>query len=402
MKGKARMKKNIMLITQSMTGGGAEKVVANLSIALNEAYNVFIVSYESGEKEYFHKGERININIPGGNVSVFCKIKNVIQRVSTIRRIKREKQIDYAISFLPHTDYANVFSTAKGCKNIIEVSSNSSVAFKSKFQKELRKYVLKKADKIVSVSNGSRKDLIDNFLVQPEKVSTIYNSVDLMQIQNELARTDCKNGISDKKYIVAIGSFRYPKGHWHLIKAFASVEKQLEEYNLVILGEGDYRSKYDELISNLGISRDRIIMPGFVENPYMIIRDSELLVFSSVYEGFGNVIIEAMACGVPVLSVDCDFGPKEILAPSMSPEDFVLEFTEVEYGWMLPAFGKEDIDVTSKIDEKEKEFGKAIVYCLKDEQKRIDFGGKGLKRCQDFSNSEFHNNWKRCLLQNDY
>ena len=386
------MKKNVLLISQSLYGGGAEKVVANLSLELAKFYNVYIVTYEDNTKEYKYQGTRLNINIPGGNIGIIEKLKNAYRRIKIIRRIKIDYDIDYAISFVPQTDYANVFSDVKGTNCIIEVSSNSSMAFTGVLGKWFRKIVLSLADTIVSVSYGSSLDLINNFGINRKKIKVIYNSCDIEQIKKKKEMKSLDYLKLGRKYIVTAGSFRYPKGHWHLIKAFACISDEIKDYDLVILGDGEYREQYEELINNLNLDRSRIIMPGFLDNPYPVIKNASLFIFTSVFEGFGNVLIEAMACGVPVFSVDCDFGPKEIISPNINYKNSLKGFQKGEYGWLFEKWNKEDIDVTNHISAKEKEFGKCIVQCLLDKESLEFYRIAGYNRCMDFCNEKFGKN----------
>lgn len=389
-----KKEKTVMLISQSLAGGGAEKVAANLSLELIKKCNVIFVTYEQTENEYQFGGLRVNIHCPGGESNLLVKIVTALNRIKKISQLKKKYKVDCSISFVPQTDYANVCSKVKGCKNFIEVSSNSSMAFQSGILREVRKILLKAADRVIVVSEGSREDVVENFGVNREKTAVIYNTCDIAAIHESLTQ---ESHICDRKYIVTVGSFRYPKGHWHLIKAFSEIADQIPDYDLVILGDGQYREKYNELIHNLGIDKSRIKMPGYIPNPYSAIKNSSLFVFSSIFEGFGNVIIEAMACGVPVLSVDCDFGPKEILEPSMNVKDPITTFYKAEYGWLLPAFSKEDIDMTNAINTEEKRLGSAILDCLRDTQQMEIYRAKGLTRCLDFSTSRIVDQWIEVL-----
>lgn len=391
--------KNVLLISQSLTGGGAERVIANCSIALHEKTNLYVVTYEQNKDEFEHLGFRININLPGGEGNVIKKLITAFKRIYVIKKIKKRYDIDYSISFLPQTDYVNVFSRRRKEKVIIEVSSNTGAAFFSKASMFFRKLILKSADYVVAVSEGSRCELIEKYGISLQRSTTIYNSCDIERIKAGISAFD---GLENKKiaeklppkYILSVGSFRKPKGHWHLIKAFASVSKLIPEYKLVILGDGVYRSKYEELVRNLEIDENCVVMPGFVSNPYPIISKSSLFVFSSIYEGFGNVIIEAMACGVPVLSTDCDFGPREIIAPSTSVKEKAKGIEYREFGCLLEPFSaQEDIDVSTNISDKEKMMGKAIVEMVLGEGSRKNYTDAGLIRCQDFSNENYGEKW---------
>lgn len=383
--------KNVMLITQSLKGGGAEKVISNLSLMLNGYCNIYIVSYRQDEDEFIHKGKRIDINIPGGDGPIVQRIVNGIRRIAIIRKLKKKLDIDFALSFVPQTDYANVLSKTFKCKNYIEISSNSLAAFNSFFIRIARRFILHRADKVITVSEGSRLQVLSSFRLHSDKVETIYNPIDLNGIQ-ELASITNTVCLPDK-FVIAIGSFRKPKGHWHLIKAFASIMDSISTYSLVILGDGEYRCKYEEIAEKLNIPKEKVIMPGYVDNPYYYLSKASLLVFSSIYEGFGNVILEAMCCGVPVVSTDCDFGPREIIAPhtDLGVKADGIEFSK--YGCLVKPFDMGDIDTSGTISEDEKRLGLAIMNILNDEYSCNQYRLAGVKRCKEFSLEMMTKRW---------
>ena len=167
-------KKNIMIITQSLSGGGAEKLAANLSLGLHKKMNVYIVTYWTCDKEYEHAGKRINLNLLGKNK--IDKIFTAYKRIKIVRGLKKKYKIDCSISYIPPCDYVNVFSRTKNEKTIIDVVSNMSTVYPKGFKKKFRQMVLNKADYLVTVSEGVRHDLIDNFNVDEDRIETIYNS----------------------------------------------------------------------------------------------------------------------------------------------------------------------------------------------------------------------------------
>ena len=389
--------KNILIITQSLTGGGAEKLAANLSLELSKTDKVTIVTFTKTEIEYDYSGNRININRVGGKGGLFTHILNAIGRIVEVKKIKKRINCDCAISFLPQTDYVNVLSRIKGEKIIVDVVSNMSFVYPKGIKKWFRYLILNKADYIVTVSEGVRKDLINNFNVRKENSKTIYNSCDIDSII-----TDCKKekefkrleSVLPEKYICSMGSFRLAKGHWHLIKAFSTIADKIPNYKLVILGDGQYRDKYEKLIEKLGLS-NRVVLPGFANPPYSIISHSDLFIFSSVFEGFGHSIIEAMACGVPVLSTDCDYGAREILTPKT---DFKIKAKEVEtceYGFLMPPFNMDDIDCNTNILELERIMGDAIMHILSLDNNFLI--SKGLKYVRKFDNEAYGKYWKETI-----
>jgi len=108
-----------------------------------------------------------------------------------------------------------------------------------------------------------------------------------------------------------VGRLAVQKDFPTLLRAFARL-RAARPARLMILGEGDRRSELEQLASALGISAD-VRLPGFVENPLAYMRRAAVFVLSSIYEGFGNVLVEALACGCPIVSTDCPGGPAEIL-----------------------------------------------------------------------------------------
>ncbi len=388
-----KQSKNILILTPSLSGGGAERLAANLSLELSKNHNVTIVTFEIVDKEYPYGGNRINLNIGGGKISLFRKVINAFKRIRRVKKIKIQNHIDYSISFLPQTDYVNVFAKTKRTKTIVDVVSNMSFVYPRGFSHLFREIVFKKADHVVTVSEGARIDLIKHFKVKPQKTTTIYNSCDVEYIKKACLE---ENGFQcPSRFIVTMGSFRHPKGHWHLLKAFSCVLNKDPELKLMIIGDGDYRQKYLDLISALNIPQESVIMPGFLRNPFATISKADLFVFSSVFEGFGNAIIEAMACGVPVLSTDCDFGPREILAPHSDFTKKAVSFESTDFGYIIPPFDMSDIDVSPSVGMKEQEFGDSILKALSFNNNQLI--KKGLSRCEDFDNKGYAQKWLEVL-----
>ncbi len=115
----------------------------------------------------------------------------------------------------------------------------------------------------------------------------------------------------DVPVIISAGRFSSEKDFSTLIQAFAKLRKK-RQAKLILLGEGSLRASLEDLAKQLGVIDD-LTMPGFVENPFAYLARADVFVLSSAHEGFGNVLVEAMACGTPVVSTDCPSGPREIL-----------------------------------------------------------------------------------------
>ncbi len=176
----------------------------------------------------------------------------------------------------------------------------------------LRKVLIKKlyprANSIITVSSGVKENLIEEFGIQKEKITVIFNSVNLKNIET-LMKVPFQPPF--KQYIIAVGRLAKEKNYTLLLKTFAEINKKYD-IELIILGEGKERRNLEILAHNLGLD-GKVLMPGVVENPFPWLAYGKIFVLCSKYEGFGNVIIEAMACRVPVVATRCPTGPAEII-----------------------------------------------------------------------------------------
>lgn len=170
------------------------------------------------------------------------------------------------------------------------------------------------ADGIVAISQGVAEDLANVTHIPRERIDLIYNP-----ILTSKTFTSSKEPINHPWFepgqppvILAVGRLKPQKDYPTLLRAFALV-RQVRNCRLVILGSGSEKHNMKNLISELGLEED-VAMLGFVDNPYAYMSKATVFALSSAWEGFGNVVAEALAIGTPVVSTNCDSGPAEILA----------------------------------------------------------------------------------------
>jgi len=180
----------------------------------------------------------------------------------------------------------------------------------------LTRWLYRSADGIIGVSDGVSRDLEQTLGLPEGTVTTIYNGIETGRISAAVEEAvpehlEAAFVSLPRPVVITIGRLVAAKAHRDLLDAFALLPETLRG-SLVILGEGPLREELERQAQDLGIP-DRIWMPGFVDNPWWFMTRSDAFALSSHWEGHPRVLLEALACGVPIVSTDCPSGPREIL-----------------------------------------------------------------------------------------
>lgn len=180
----------------------------------------------------------------------------------------------------------------------------------------LTRWLYRNADRIIGVSDGVSRDLEQALGLPTESVTTIHNPIDVAQIQAAAnaqvpAELEVAFGGLAKPIVLTAGRMVAAKAQDDLLQGFALLPDHLRG-SLVILGDGPLRPELERKAEELGLAH-RVWMPGFVDNPWWFMARSDIFALTSRWEGMPRVLLEALACGTPVVSTDCPSGPREIL-----------------------------------------------------------------------------------------
>jgi glycosyltransferase involved in cell wall biosynthesis len=305
----------IAIYMPSLGGGGAERVMVTLSNGFVErGFKVDLVLATACGPYFSEVSSSVNL------VSLGCS-RVITSLPGLVQYLRRHKPA----ALLSAIGYANAVAVLaiilSGVNTRVVVSERNdpseeavqSRGLRSLVIQTLNRFLYRRADAIHAVSHGVAASTATQFSLPKESVHVVYNPVFTQQILDMSRETvhlpwPVHN---NTPLILAAGRLTMQKNFATLIRAFALVRRKINA-RLVIMGEGELRSKLDLLITQLELQQS-VHLPGFVTNPFVAMKAADLFVLSSAWEGLPNVLIQAMACGSPVVSTDCPSGPAEIL-----------------------------------------------------------------------------------------
>lgn len=304
----------ISIFLPSLRGGGVERVQLYLAQRFVEhGYAVELVLAKREGPYLSQLPENVNV--------VDLKAGRVLTSLPALVRYLRRAQ---PVALLSAMDHSNIVALCAhrlarvGARVVVSVHSTLSISVKhSNARGRLIPYIARWcygwADGVVAVSRGVADDLSNTIGLPRERIHVIYNPVVVPELF-ELAKEPVEHSwfhAGEPPVVLSAGRLTAAKDYPTLLRAFSLVIKVCPA-RLVILGEGEERAGLEAMVRDLALE-DVVSLPGFAKNPYAYMSKATVFVLSSAWEGFGNVLVEAMAVGTPVVTTDCPNGPAEIL-----------------------------------------------------------------------------------------
>lgn len=362
---------NICMVAACLAGGGAERALLDTAEMLTaRGHAITVLTFESESSDAFSVPagvSRVALGIEGHSGNRVNGIRNNLRRIAHLRTAVQRLQPDIVISYLTRTNIICFLALlGTGCPVVATEHNVATLndAPMHGFWHTLRRIVYPRMAQVVLVSKGAARQYA---WLPTEKLSVIHNFLPPKR-GNEPEDFGFLSGTS--RYLIGMGRLAPEKGFDRLIEAFYLVANDFPDWKLLIVGEGPLRADLTRLVASLGLE-DRVLLPGRVANPRTLFRHCDLFALTSDSEGFALVLLEAMSAGLPVVSFDCDFGPREIVTPDIS-------------GMLVPPG-----DVAA--------FARAIRGLVQDEDLRARLARGGLEAIDRFAPGEILNRWERML-----
>lgn len=356
-----------------MGAGGAARTMLNIINNLDR--NIFTpilvtLNYDGNYEEHVKSDVRF----------IKLETKRLRSAILPLAKVIRNERIDMVFSTIPNYNTISILGNMLSfthAKNIVREADNLGGNFKTNVKLIGYGMLYKLTSQVISLSEGVKDNLVKRYKLKPESIKVIYNPVDLENIRNNM-----ENGImveehtklftGDEPVIITAGRLVKQKDHHTLINAFAKVNEKIKS-KLIILGEGELENELKQQAKKLNLE-EKIHFLGFQKNPYIYFKHADLFVLSSIHEGFGHVIAEALATGTPVVSTNCKSGPEEVLQSG-------------KYG-MLCEVGHSE-QMANQIYQ--------ILTLTKEEKNHLV--EKGIKRAEDFDAKKIVKQYEQTFLE---
>jgi glycosyltransferase involved in cell wall biosynthesis len=308
----------IALFLESLRGGGAERVMLNLARKFSQWGHQVDLVVASGKGQY-------KSQVPDSVRLVDLGTTRTFRAIAPLASYLRRQSPDVLLSKMGHCNIASVLARKLAHAStrliisevsLMGISTKDSPVLRSRLVPFLAKRLYPRADAIIAVSRGVANELARVLDLASDRINVIYDPVVTPELHEKAGRPLEHPWFTKDAppVVLGVGRLDPEKDFPTLLRAF-SIVRVNRNVRLMILGEGPERSKLESLAQELSIAADAAL-PGFAENPLPFIANASVLTLTSRFEGLPNVLIEALACGTPVVATDCPGGTREILEGS--------------------------------------------------------------------------------------
>jgi|TARA_B110000908_G_C10252787_1_gene453262 glycosyltransferase involved in cell wall biosynthesis len=319
------MKKKILFVMHELNLGGAERVIANIVNNFDsELYDINLCLFKK-------KGDLIS-EIKDGIEIHDLNAKRVITSFFSYYKLILKIKPDIVFTSITHvnllTSLLIPFIKLNICfitREVNNPSIRSSFKFTSKVMDSFYRYSISNFNYIIAQSNFMKSDIINHYKIDENRIHAMPNPLDINSIKSRLLEQNddiCFD--KNKKNLLALGGLRKQKGFEKLIKIMKFLD---ESYQLTIIGEGPERGLLEDLIKSHKLEK-KVRLLGKKSNPYIYMKNCDVFLISSNYEGFPNVIIEANVCGKFVIANNCPGINNEIIKSNVN--GVILDFMNYE------------------------------------------------------------------------
>ncbi|MFP9193644.1 glycosyltransferase [Natrialbaceae archaeon A-CW1-1] len=311
------MTKKVAIFLSSFEGGGAHKNMIHISNYLNSSgYNVdLVVVNNKGDLRNLVSNEVDIVSLGTSRVRYsVSSLLNYIRRSRPDSLLATPTGCTIVAGIVDILPIYNIPITLRVPTTLSEsrLYNKPNDIVEKQFSKVIE-HIYKRSKSIIAISEGVKIDLVNEFGIPNNKVKIIHNPVVTDDVIKKIHEPVDHPFFNDSSQIfIGVGRLTEQKGFKYLIDAFSIVEKEVDA-KLIILGQGELDRELKKRCEELSIT-NKVSFPGFVHNPFKYIHNSDVFVLSSLWEGFGNVVVEALACKTAVVATDCRSGPSEILA----------------------------------------------------------------------------------------
>lgn len=387
--------KRVAFVLPDLYTGGMPRVLEGISTYLPEdEFEQTIILLMDKPVNFKVQGKVIALEKEGG--SFFEKGIIFLKRLWKMYRLCRKERFDILVGFGMTANIISIL-TSSGIRviatehNVKSIENHIAAGSVKKKVNQLYDFLIRQtynhAATVVPVSRVIGEDLAESYGILPEKLHVIYNGVDGDTIQEKGMEPlpPEEQELFAHPVIINVGALSRQKGQWHLIRLMPKLLEVVPDAKLLLLGGGMYQDYYEQLIQERKLSA-HVKLLGVKKNPYQYMKCATVFALSSIFEGFPNVLVEAIMVGCPVVSTDCMSGPRELLLDEEEQDAVQSVKTRYQgrYGVLTKPFPQESKTSEADLTAEELAMLEALVEMLQSKELQDRYREAGLLRAKEF------------------